>query len=275
MSIKTQIVKFPVLGRLFLIAYRFKNAFPYTAKPFFIMLKWLIISKETTNFTYALTASNKKYLASMIAAITQKPITDIEKYIAEIDNDNDLRKHIINSILKSDEKHKADLKVNFGRRLGWYVFVRVTKPKIIIETGVDKGLGSCVLISALIKNADDGFKGEYFGTDINPKAGYLLTGKYAEFGKILYGDSIESLKKFDKQIDLFINDSDHSAEYEAQEYEIIKNKLSEKAIILGDNAHCNNKLYSFAHKNNMNFIFFKEEPLDHWSIGAGIGTAWK
>jgi len=113
------------------------------------------------------------------------------------------------------------------------------------------------------------------GTDINPRAGYLLTGKYSEFGKILYGDSIESLKKANMQIDIFINDSDHSDEYEAREYEVIKNKLSSKAFVLGDNSHCTDKLYNFAKANKINFVFFKEEPLKHWSAGAGIGIAWK
>lgn len=196
MSFKSNIVKIPFFGRTFLTIYRFKNAIPYTAKPLLIMIKWLFTSKETTNFTYDLTDRNKKYLASTISVVTKKPVDFIEKYIAELDNDEKLKSHILNSILKSSEKHMADLTINFGRRVGWYAFVRAAKPKVVIETGVDKEMGSCVLTAALIKNAEDGFEGRYFGTDINPRAGYLLTGKYADFGKILYGDSIESLKKW-------------------------------------------------------------------------------
>ncbi len=275
MSLKSKIIKVPIIGRIILIFYRFKNALPYSIEPFSQMLKWLIKSKETTNFTYDLTPMNKKYLASTVAVITKKPVLLIEKFISELNNDTELKKHIISGILHSEEKHKADLKIYFGRRLGWYAFVRATKPKIVIETGVDKGLGSCVLSAALIKNAEEGFSGKYFGTDINPKAGYLLTGKYAEVGKILYGDSIESLKKISEKIDLFINDSDHSADYEAEEYRIIKDKLSDNAIVLGDNSHCTDKLFDFSISNNMNFIFFKEEPFNHWSVGAGIGIAWK
>ena len=57
-----------------------------------------------------------------------------------------------------------------------------------------------------------------------------------------YGDSLETLNLFDGLIDLFINDSDHSTEYEAKGYNAIANKLSENAIILGDNSHCSDKL---------------------------------
>ena len=275
MSFKSNIVKIPFLGRVFLITYRFKNAFPYVAKPLSTMIKWLFTSKETTNFTYDLTHRNKKYLASTISVVTKTPTDIIERYISELNNDSELKNHIISSIIKSNEKHKADLKIYFGRRLGWYAFVRATKPKIVIETGVDKGLGSCVLSAALIKNTEEGFPGKYYGTDINQKAGYLLSGKYAEVGKILYGDSIESLKELNGKVDLFINDSDHSADYEAEEYKTIKDKLSSNAILLGDNSHCTDKLFEFSNLNNMKFIFFKEEPSNHWSIGAGIGIAWK
>ena len=98
---------------------------------------------------------------------------------------------------------------------------------------------------------------------------------YANYGCILYGDSIESLKKFDEgMIDLFINDSDHSADYEAKEYDSIANKLSKHAIVLGDNSHATNKLLEFSLETNRHFVFFQEKPLNHWYPGAGIGISF-
>ena len=121
---------------------------------------------------------------------------------------------------------------------------------------------------------DASFPGEYIGTDINPEAGYLFDGKYTKAGKIIYGDSIDSLKKLNKKIDLFINDSDHSAEYEAQEYKTISSKLTEGAILLGDNSHVTDKLLKFSINNNRHFLLFKEEPKNHWYSGAGIGISF-
>jgi hypothetical protein len=81
------------------------------------------------------------------------------------------------------------------------------KPGLVVETGVDKGLGSVVLASALRRNRAEGFPGEYLGNDINPHAGFLLQETYALGGCIAIGDSIEMLKKLEANIDLFINDS--------------------------------------------------------------------
>jgi hypothetical protein len=71
------------------------------------------------------------------------------------------------------------------------------------------------LCAALLRNATEEFSGKYYGTDLNPTAGYFLKGRYADVGPILFGDSITSLANFGGEIDLFINDSDHSADYEA------------------------------------------------------------
>ena len=103
----------------------------------------------------------------------------------------------------------------------------------------------------------------------------MFSGNYAKYGRILYGDSIESLRKFDGVIDLFINDSDHSADYEAEEYRTVAGMLSERAVILGDNSHCSNKLLEFSLKTNRHFVFFHEKPEAHWYPGAGIGISFK
>lgn len=257
-----------------IILFRFKIAIGYYTNPIKQIFLWLLRSNETTNFTYDLSPINKQYLISYIAIITEKHFNEIEKYIQEIENDVELKNHITNYTKQSAEQYMADLNPEYGRRIGWYATIRAKKPKIVIETGVDKGLGSCILTAALIKNTEEGYPGRYYGTDINHRAGYLLKGKYADFGEILYGDSIESLKKFNGQIDVFINDSDHSSEYEWEEYQIIKNKLSDDAIILGDNSHTNTKLLQFSMDEGRNFLYFQEKPSKHWYPGAGIGASY-
>ena len=169
----------------------------------------------------------------------------------------------------------ADRDIQYGRRLGWYAIIRAVKPRVVVETGVDKGLGACVLAAALLRNAQEGQQGYYYGTDINPAAGYLLGGPYARAGRILYGDSIESLERLEETIDVFINDSDHSAAYEAAEYRTVQPKLSKTALLIGDNAHTTDKLLEFALETGRTFLFFKEQPAGHWYPGAGIGVAFR
>jgi Methyltransferase domain len=238
------------------------------------ILSWGFQSNEDTNYTYHLTESNKDYLTQLLAHMLQSDYVTIRGYITEIENDQVLRQHIQKGITQSGLAQFADQDIRYGKRLGWYALVRALKPKIVVETGVDKGLGSVVLAAALLKNKAEGFEGQFYGTDINPEAGYLLSGEYQTVGKILYGDSIESLSKMTDKIDFFINDSDHSSDYEYREYETIKDKLSDVAIILGDNAHVTDKLSQFSRENNRDFLYFQEQPKNHWYPGAGNGFSF-
>ena len=240
------------------------------------MLKPLMFQTgETHNFTYDLTDQNLRYLAEMIAIATQKSPAEIEGYIEEAQNDRELRAYFDSRMAAYDgQKSPRNVRSPFGRRLGWYAVARALKPRIIIETGVERGHGALLLCAALLRNGQEGSPGRYFGTDINPEAGWLLSDRYASVGKILVGDSIASLSGFSENVDLFINDSDHSADYEGREYDVIAPRLSARAVVLGDNAHVTDKLAVFSRKTGRSFIMFNEKPKDHWYPGAGIGISF-
>lgn len=237
-------------------------------------LHWVLHSHETSNYTYELTSLSKQHIAHAVAIATATPVSEIYTYFQELEGDDDLRHTIRRAVRGSRHRHVADESMPYGRRLGWYAAVRATKPRIIVETGVDKGLGAVVLCAALIRNAEEGSPGTYFGTDINPEAGYLLQSPYDRGGRILYGDSLESLSNFAHPIDLFISDSDHSRNYEQREYECIESKLSEGGLILSDNAHVSDALARFSEARGRRFLFAKEQPVAHWYPGAGIGISF-
>ena len=270
---KRALVRTPFVGRFALLLYRSRIASSHYYSTLSSLVKWLFYSNEYTNLTYNLEQVNTHYLASLIALVIKSDHATILAYMDEAEGDAELKQHIQDAIAASPFTSATDRAVRFGRRLGWYAIVRAMKPEVVIETGVDKGLGACLLSAALMRNYEEGHDGRYFGTDINPNAGYFLSGKYAEYGRVLYGDSIETLRSFDLKVDLFINDSDHSAGYEEKEYEIIAPKLSDCAIVLGDNSHVTDKLLEFSLKHGRQFVFFAEKPADHWYPGGGIGIS--
>ncbi len=267
-------IKRSYIGRILLIPVRISYALSIYLPILKNILVWGFTSKEFTNFTYEITETNREYLAQTLAVVTSVSVSKIVEYLQEPERDSQLVEHIINQTKNSELRNIADAKCQFGRRLGWYALVRILKPKVVVETGIDKGLGSVLLCHALMKNEAEGYPGRYFGTDINPDAGYLLTEPYSQYGEILYGDSIQSLSKFEPAIDIFINDSDHSSEYEYQEYLTIKDKLSPQGVILGDNSEITNRLSRFSQETGRQFIFFAEKPKDHWCPGSGIGISF-
>jgi hypothetical protein len=262
------------IGRVLLMPWRFKSAATVTFKPVGQAVKWTFRSREHYNYSYDLEPLNLDYLAAFVSAITGESFAKTRGYIAEVENDNHLKEHVVRLSVASKEKWVADADARFGRRMGWYALIRAAKPKVVVETGVDKGLGSVVIAAALMRNSADGHFGELIGLDINPKAGYLLTPPYSKVGRIVYGDSLASIAAMTQPVDFFIHDSDHSAEHEGKELMSIRPKLSSNALVLSDNSAITSKLLEFARETGRDFLYFAEKPKDHWYPGEGIGVAF-
>ena len=254
------------------VMYRITLFAPYLSPQLFRGIVWSFKHTETSNFYYDLTDRNRRELAHLVALVSKISPTEALSYIDEVRADSQLFSHIRSTLSK--DKSMRDSSMLLGRRIGWYAFVRALKPKLVIETGVHQGIGAVTIIRALEKNSEEGFPGKYLGTDIDPQAGVLITGKFIETGRVLFGDSITSLRSSSDEIDLFVNDSDHSAEYEAEEYEVIHARLSKGAVILGDNSHATSSLLEYSTKHHRNFLLFREDPKDHWYPGAGIGVSF-
>jgi hypothetical protein len=107
-----------------------------------VMSSWFLSSKETTNFTYDITDRNLSDLADFLAALIGFPRSDVVRFLEEPLADAALRSHIQDATSRSQLRSRSDRVPRYGRRLGWYALVRLLKPKVVVETGVDKGLGS-------------------------------------------------------------------------------------------------------------------------------------
>ena len=91
------------------------------------------------------------------------------------------------------------------------------EPSVVVETGTEKGLGSLILAEALRKNRS----GRLITIDMEPSSGLLIGDEYGGIIERVINDSLLAISKID-QIDIFIHDSDHSAEHEAREFEMLR-----------------------------------------------------
>lgn len=237
--------------------------------------RWLVTSREHHNYTYDLTKLSRHHLAWFVSVVCDVPVKQVRAYFAEIESDDVLRRHIESATAGAARRGLADKQVRYARRIGWYAIVRATRPQHVVETGVDKGLGTCVLAAALLRNAADGHPGRVTSLDINPEAGYLArTAPWSEVVDLVIGDSIASIAALDRPVDLFLHDSDHSRAHEKREFEAVEGKLSPGAILLTDNVTATNVLAEHAERTGRKFLAYRETPANHWYPGDGIGVAW-
>src|SRR5688572_3679245 len=268
-------LKYTAAGRLVLIPFRFLFiALPQCFRQFFAMLGWAFTSKEHYNHTYHLTEMNLAYLASYVSVVSGHNVAEIRKYIEELQQDDQLRALLRERTLASPDRHNSDVEPRYGRRLGWYALVRATKPRVVVETGVDRGLGTAVMAAALMRNTKEGYPGLVYATDIVPTCGHLFAEPYKSYGRILLGDSVELLKRFPESVDIFLHDSDHRPEYEWAEFLAIEPRLHPGSIVMSDNSQATSKMLEFAERVGKSFLYFQDQPRDHWWPGDGIGAAF-
>lgn len=234
-------------------------------------LKWVTMDTEYSNFYYHLSQISIENLAQSTAAICKISVEDVDRYFEELLDDENLAHHIKTGFKLINIG--KDSQVAYGRRIVWYAIIRAKKPRIVVETGVEHGVGACVITAALLRNQSEGFFGRYIGTELNEKSGKLLSGKYASVGEVMFGDSIKTLSGLNLEIDIFVSDSSHDVEYEFQEYSTIANKLNSNSVIISDNAHVSNSLSAFSRKINRDYFFMAEQPLNHWYSGGGVGIS--
>jgi len=233
--------------------------------------RWLVGSHEYTNFTYELTDENVVEMAWFVAAVAGLGFDESLGYIEELHGDDALRDHLRRAVAESPLRRVMDPEPRYGRRAAWYAIVRATRPRHVVETGVDKGLGSCVFAAALLRNADEGYPGQLTALDVNHDAGALIGGKYASVINLRFGDSIAILSALTSPVDLFLHDSDHRYEHESAEYCTVAGSLAESALVMTDNGGL--ALSDYAKSNCRRFLIFREVPADHWKPGGVLGVA--
>ena len=233
-------------------------------------LKWLIGSSEFTNFSYDVTSLNEDQMIWYVSAITGASFDDISGYFEELHSNKDLPLRIEKFCRSSRRGSEIDKLFLRNKRAAWYAFVRVLQPKLVVETGTDKGLGALIIAEALKKNG----AGQLVTIDYDPTSGSLLEESDGVYLTHLKGNSLELLKTLDK-IDLFIHECYHSPDHELGEYNTVARSLSENALVISGYSYTTNVLSNWSKLNNRKFLYFSETSQNHWYRGAGIGASFK
>jgi hypothetical protein len=256
-------------ARLAAFPFRAAHVARFNARILALSGRWLVRSREHTNYTFHLEPLNLEHLAWWVADVADVHVTDARKYMAEAEDDEQLKRHVQAATLDSSRRRLADTEVRLHKRLGWYALVRALRPLHVVETGTDKGLGAVVLAAALLRNGE----GRLTTMDVNPNAGYLIQREYATVTTLTIADSLQAIPKLPRPVDFFLHDSCHTRTHEFAEYQAVAPLLSERAVVLSDNSHGSDALPTWAEATGRRFSYFQERPVGHWYPGGGIGLA--
>ena len=256
------------LIRFIAIFIRINLVFKFNIINLYKSIVWLLRREEFTNYMYEITELNRNQMIGAVSQVSGLSLVDVEEYFFELEKDTLFSQELTSRGKKLKRKYELLFPIPYARRIVWYALIRIFKPEVVVESGTEKGLGSLIIAKALEKNGT----GTLFTLDIDIYAGSLLRIKDQNI-KLIIGSSIESLKEI-RNIDFFIQDSNHSVDYEIQELNLIKDKLNKKSIVISDNAHESNALFNWSKSLGRRYMFVPEKSKNHWHSGDGIGISY-
>ena len=96
--VKRFLVQTPV-GGILLMPFRLATALRHYAPKLKYIPSWTLSSRETTNFTYEITARNQEYLAHTVSVVTGVPYSMAAGYLREIQEDEEIKRHVVERIV--------------------------------------------------------------------------------------------------------------------------------------------------------------------------------
>ena len=270
---KTLLKSCPLIRPL-LMPYRLWIALSYYWPVLARIPGWVLRSSEHSNFTYDVTESSKQCLADVISIATGAEWSAVTGYIGEFEAEfQQLNKHCHEVLSASADRYVTDANAKPGRRLAYYALVRALKPRVVVEAGAARGLGTCIIDAALLRNTSEGQPGMVYAVDIEPMAGCLIREPYQSCVELSISDSERFLERFQAPVDLFIYDIVNAADTERRQYEAIEKRLTSDCVVVS--VWTTGALREFAARTGRQHITFRDEPADHWHPGCRIAIAYK
>ncbi len=184
--------------------------------------------------------------SSVKKILKEKKLKDIEKYVV-----SELGEYRRLTLGPSSKPRKPQV---------YYAVVRLLKPDVVVETGVQGGISSAYILQALHENG----RGMLYSIDLPDaeilkvippekrrglESGWLVPENLRTRWHLILGDAREKLPSLLQelgQIDIFIHDSEHSYHHMLWEYRIAWRYLRSGGILLSDDTNLNDAFYDFA-----------------------------
>jgi hypothetical protein len=232
-------------------------------------LKYVFVDPEVDNFTYEI--ANEDELIDFLAGALGIDRASAAGHVAEARTDPELNDELSRRI-----RWRWDMKrrIHLGRRLGLYAVAREVKPRLVVEAGIQDGLGSLVLLRALERNAEEGSPGRLISFDILP-GGWLVPERLRGLWTTIFESTTTALEPAlsGLELDMVVHDSGDDYERERHEYATALAHAGPRlALVSGSGLQRARALPDVCAALGVEYHLFSERPRDHFYPGAGLAV---
>lgn len=261
------------LGLFLSYIHRTQNLLRFEFSQLFRKVFTIWRSREFVNFTYLLSDDARTYLPHFVSSLVGCSVTDAEATIRELESDHDIANYYAVSIRNSNRRWSSDDTFRPGRLLLHYALVRITKPRIVFEAGLDKGFGSIIMNRALARNRSEGFEARYIGVEYRADRPVFLHADYPDrVGQIRYAPWSDELQRLEKDsVDFLFYDA-VGAEEEFKKFVTYSDRFSNQAIIIS--AWSLPVCFDIADRIGRHVTVFHAKSKNHWFPGSELSIIY-
>lgn len=236
-------------------------------------MRWLLTSREWTNFSYDYTTTGRDAAIEVLSVVTARPREELARYAAELEQDAELRDSIRRGIQAAGYRYGIDPGIGLGKRLLYYVVVRATKPRVVVEAGTHLGLGAVLLRRALERNRSESHGGKLYSVDLIEGHGHLLDRSDPSIAELTISDTVAFLARFNEPIDFFIHDTANEDTHEHAQFAELQRRLSPNGIVA--TTWLTRRCFEFVRaRPGYALLPFHEEPAARFPSGDTMGFAF-
>ncbi len=229
-----------------------------------MLVRYVVLDPEYDNFTYQL--ENAAELAATLAGLVDRSPTELEGFFAEAVSDPALTSRLARRLWwRPDVKHPPPL----GRRYSWYMLTRALRPELVVEAGVQDGLGSLALLRALERNAQEGSPGALLSIDTLETAGWMVDDQHRARWDMVYGSADEVLARalaHKPPVGLFIEDTCAPEAIVRSALDSVVRASSDGAILVAGSRSA--ELQRFCEERSIAFVEHRDRAHDHFFQNA-------
>lgn len=230
--------------------------------------RFVLLDPELDNFTYEL--ENEHELAAWLGAGLGIEEDRASAFIDELRADRHLHAE-----LERLTRRRLDVKTRpeFGSRLAYYAIIRATRPELVVEAGVQDGLGTVTMLQALERNAEEGAPGRLKSFDVLPGSGWLVPERLRRHWELVVGSTWDTFEPAlaGERIGLLVHDGENTHESECFEFRLAIAQAADRLVMLTSRADTGG-LRDVAREAGLDYHEFEERPR-HFYPGSPQGLA--